>query len=184
MSLQARLELTLGQLHLDVDIAVATGELVVLLGPNGAGKTTLLRALAGLIALDSGRVVLDDVVLDDLEKRVRVPTERRPIGFVFQDYLLFAPVAWAAPRPAATPPHGCSGSAWPITPGRGRRRCPAARPSGWPWPGPWSPTRDCSCWTSRWPRSTPPAAARSAATCAATSPPSTAPGCWSPTIRW
>jgi molybdate transport system ATP-binding protein len=89
MSLQARLELTLGDLHLDVDIAVATGELVVLLGPNGAGKTTLLRALAGLIALDSGRVVLDDVVLDDLEKRVRVPTERRPIGFVFQDYLLF-----------------------------------------------------------------------------------------------
>jgi molybdate transport system ATP-binding protein len=89
MSLQARLELTLGDLHLDVDIAVATGELVVLLGPNGAGKTTLLRALAGLIALDSGRVVLDDVVLDDFEKRVRVPTERRPIGFVFQDYLLF-----------------------------------------------------------------------------------------------
>jgi molybdate transport system ATP-binding protein len=89
MSLRARLELTLGDLHLDVDIAVATGELVVLLGPNGAGKTTLLRALAGLIALDSGRVVLDDVVLDDLEKRVRVPTERRPIGFVFQDYLLF-----------------------------------------------------------------------------------------------
>jgi molybdate transport system ATP-binding protein len=89
MSLQAQVELTLGQLHLDVDIAVATGELVVLLGPNGAGKTTLLRALAGLVALHTGRVVLDEVVLDDTEAGVRVPTERRPIGFVFQDYLLF-----------------------------------------------------------------------------------------------
>src|SRR5262245_50582340 len=89
MSLQARVQLTLGDLDLDVDIAVATGELVVLLGPNGAGKTTLLRALAGLVALDSGRVVLDEVVLEDPEQHVRVPTERRPIGFVFQDYLLF-----------------------------------------------------------------------------------------------
>jgi molybdate transport system ATP-binding protein len=89
MSLQARVELTLGQLHLDVDVAVASGELVVLLGPNGAGKTTLLRALAGLVPLDTGRVVLDEVVLEDTGTGARVATERRPIGFVFQDYLLF-----------------------------------------------------------------------------------------------
>jgi molybdate transport system ATP-binding protein len=89
MSLQARVELTLGQLHLDVDIAVDSGELVVLLGPNGAGKTTLLRALAGLVPLSDGRVVLDGDVLEDVAEGARVPTERRPIGFVFQDYLLF-----------------------------------------------------------------------------------------------
>jgi molybdate transport system ATP-binding protein len=89
MSLEARVELTLGQLHLHVDLAVATGELVVLLGPNGAGKTTLLLALAGLAALEDGRVVLDGDVLEDTGAGVRVPTERRPIGFVFQDYLLF-----------------------------------------------------------------------------------------------
>jgi molybdate transport system ATP-binding protein len=89
MSLQARVDLTLGSLHLDVEIEVASGELVVLLGPNGAGKTSLLRALAGLVPLDGGRVVLDGTVLDDVDGRVRVPTERRPIGFVFQDYLLF-----------------------------------------------------------------------------------------------
>jgi len=89
MSLQADLGLALGELDLEVELGVATGELVVLLGPNGAGKTTLLRALAGLVPPHRGRVVLDGAVLDDLATGEHVPTERRPIGFVFQDYLLF-----------------------------------------------------------------------------------------------
>ena len=87
--LEARVELAIGRLHLDAEVAVASGELVVLLGPNGAGKTTLLRALAGLVELDRGRVVLDGAVLEDARTGERVATERRPVGFVFQDYLLF-----------------------------------------------------------------------------------------------
>jgi molybdate transport system ATP-binding protein len=89
VSLEARVELRLGRLELAAELAVAAGELVVLLGPNGAGKTTLLRALAGLVPLRWGRVVLDGVVLDDVATGQHVATERRPIGFVFQDYLLF-----------------------------------------------------------------------------------------------
>jgi molybdate transport system ATP-binding protein len=89
MSLEAAVRLTLGRLELEVELAVATGELVVLLGPNGAGKTTLLRALAGLVPLAAGRVALDGLVLDDVAAGEHVPTERRPVGFVFQDYLLF-----------------------------------------------------------------------------------------------
>jgi molybdate transport system ATP-binding protein len=89
VSLEANLALTLGQLRLQAEVAVATGELVVLLGPNGAGKTTLLRAIAGLVPLNRGRVVLDGLVLEDTEDGTWVPTEQRPVGFVFQDYLLF-----------------------------------------------------------------------------------------------
>ncbi len=89
MSLAARVRLRLGQLALDAELSVATGELVVLLGPNGAGKTTLLGALAGLVSLEDGHVELDGDVLEDTATGLRVPTERRPVGVVFQDYLLF-----------------------------------------------------------------------------------------------
>ena len=79
----------LGTLELDVEFEVAPGRIVGLLGPNGAGKTTLLRVLAGLLAPDEGRVVLDDIVLDDTSRGVHVPPEDRPVGVVFQHYVLF-----------------------------------------------------------------------------------------------
>jgi molybdate transport system ATP-binding protein len=87
--LDARLRLRLGGLDLDVTLGVEPGRVVALLGPNGAGKTTALRALGGLLPLAEGRVTLDGRVLEDTARRVRVPAERRPVGMVFQDYLLF-----------------------------------------------------------------------------------------------
>lgn len=89
MGLAADVHLTLGALRLSLALRIDEGEVVALLGPNGAGKTTLLRALAGLQPLDTGRVVLDGQVLEDTASAVRVPPERRPIGVVFQEYLLF-----------------------------------------------------------------------------------------------
>jgi molybdate transport system ATP-binding protein len=61
----------------------------VLLGPNGAGKSTLLRVLAGLLRPDACRVVLDGQILEDSDGGIRLEAERRPVGMVFQDYLLF-----------------------------------------------------------------------------------------------
>ncbi len=78
-----------GTLSLDAELVIAPGDVVVLLGPNAAGKTTLLRALAGLLSLEQGLVELDGVVLDDPGGGVFVPTERRSIGMLFQDHLLF-----------------------------------------------------------------------------------------------
>jgi molybdate transport system ATP-binding protein len=69
--------------RLDVPIEAAAGEVVALLGPNGAGKTTALRALAGLVRLSGGEIMLDGEPVHDL------PADRRSVGMVFQDYLLF-----------------------------------------------------------------------------------------------
>jgi molybdate transport system ATP-binding protein len=89
VSLEAHIKLRLGALDLDAEIAVADGEVVAIVGPNGSGKTTVMRALAGLVPLSGGRIVLDGQVLEDPAQQLRVPPERRPVGFVFQDYLLF-----------------------------------------------------------------------------------------------
>ncbi len=87
--LEAEVDVCLGSLHLFVDLRVGKGETVAVLGPNGAGKTTLLRVLAGLTPLDGGRVVLDSETLEDTKAGVHVPPERRRIGMVFQDHVLF-----------------------------------------------------------------------------------------------
>jgi molybdate transport system ATP-binding protein len=78
-----------GEFELRARFTVADGEVLGVIGPNGAGKTTLLRALAGLAALDTGRISLGAGVLDDPAARVFVDPRRRPVGLVFQNYRLF-----------------------------------------------------------------------------------------------
>jgi molybdate transport system ATP-binding protein len=82
VTLDASLRVARGDFLLDLDLTIAPGEVVALLGPNGAGKTTALRALAGLV--DGGRVRVGESTWDGL------PVEKRPVGVVFQEYLLFA----------------------------------------------------------------------------------------------
>jgi len=87
--LDADIQLRLSRLNLDIAFTVEAGEVVALLGPNGSGKSTTLRALVGLLPLAGGRIVLDGTVLDDPAQHVKIPPEKRPIGLMFQDYLLF-----------------------------------------------------------------------------------------------
>ncbi|MFD9700056.1 ABC transporter ATP-binding protein [Lentzea sp. NPDC059081] len=88
MTLTAALRVTRGTFTLDLDVTIAPGEVVALLGPNGAGKSTALRALAGLLPLTSGHIGLGESTWDSAG--TFVAPEHRPIGVVFQDYLLFA----------------------------------------------------------------------------------------------
>lgn len=81
-ALDAAIHLTRGTFTLDLALAVPSGRTLALLGPNGAGKSSAVAALAGLIPAD-GHVRLGDRDLSAL------PPERRRIGVVFQDYLLF-----------------------------------------------------------------------------------------------
>jgi molybdate transport system ATP-binding protein len=108
VSLEASVRVRLGSFHLCVDLHVEAGDVVAVLGPNGAGKTTLLRVLAGLILLADGRVVLDGQALEDTGKGIRVPPERRPIGVVFQEYLLFPHLTALDNVAFGLRCHGCS----------------------------------------------------------------------------
>lgn len=73
---------------LDVDFEAAPGFTIVF-GASGAGKTTLLDCIAGLIEPDSGRIAIGDRALFDAAEHIRLPVEKRNIGYVFQDLALF-----------------------------------------------------------------------------------------------
>src|SRR6476620_1554544 len=66
-----------------LSLTVQTGEFFTFLGPSGSGKSTILRMIAGLVAPDSGRILIDggDVA--------RVPPWRRNLGMMFQQYAVF-----------------------------------------------------------------------------------------------
>lgn len=68
----------------DVDVDVASGEIVALMGPSGSGKSTLLHLLAGLLTPTGGEVWLRDERLDALSENARADRRLRRMGFVFQ----------------------------------------------------------------------------------------------------
>jgi molybdate transport system ATP-binding protein len=89
MTLSVDLGVRRGSFDVRAAFEASAGETLALLGPNGSGKSTLVGAIAGLLPPDEGTVRLDGRVLDDVTADVRVPPERRPVGVVFQDLLLF-----------------------------------------------------------------------------------------------
>ena len=67
----------------NVNLDIASSELVALLGPSGCGKTTLLRIIAGLETADTGNILFSG------EDTTEVDVRERQVGFVFQHYALF-----------------------------------------------------------------------------------------------
>lgn len=71
----------------DISLEIENGEFVFLVGPSGAGKSTLLRLLAREYLPSGGKIILDETNVAKL-KSSEIPTYRRRIGVVFQDFKL------------------------------------------------------------------------------------------------
>ena len=71
----------------DLSFAVSKGELVFLMGPTGAGKSTVLRAIIRDIPIEKGIITIDKIDVTKLKQR-KLPSYRRNIGIIFQDFKL------------------------------------------------------------------------------------------------
>ena len=86
--LELRISHRLNDFTLNVDVQCRY-QATAIFGPSGAGKTTLMNMIAGLVRPDEGQIVIDDEVLFSSDAGIDLPPERRRIGYVFQDDLLF-----------------------------------------------------------------------------------------------
>jgi molybdate transport system ATP-binding protein len=87
--LDAQFDILLGTFHLDMCFSSESGKTTVILDESGSGKSTVLRLIAGLLKPDKGHFVLDDETYVDTAQHFEVPPQERPIGYVFQEYVLF-----------------------------------------------------------------------------------------------
>ena len=71
-----------------VSFAVPQGQFVAIMGASGSGKSTLLGLLAGLDTVTAGRIILDEIEIQDLKEDQLARLRGRKIGFVFQSYQL------------------------------------------------------------------------------------------------
>ena len=78
-----------GKIILKINKEIVNGDFLTIFGKSGSGKTTLLRIIAGLDIPDSGKIIVDNETWFDSSKGINISTQKRNIGFVFQDYALF-----------------------------------------------------------------------------------------------
>ncbi|AYD03967.1 molybdenum ABC transporter ATP-binding protein [Neorhizobium sp. NCHU2750] len=110
MTIFVEVKQKLGAFSLDAAFS-SQGGVTAIFGRSGSGKTSMIRIIAGLARPDHGRLVIDDTVLVDTEKRIFVPRHRRRFGYVFQEGRLFPHLSvrqnlgygrWFAPRSEAS----------------------------------------------------------------------------------
>ena len=93
---EVRLRAVVESRGVDLEFAVAAGEVLAVLGPNGAGKSTALHVIAGLVRPDSGMVRVGERLLTDTSAGVHIATHDRRVGLMLQDPLLFPHLSVAA----------------------------------------------------------------------------------------
>jgi len=89
ISLEKKLKSSTGEMNLNLELKIEEGKLITIYGKSGAGKSTLLMLLAGLMRPDRGYIKMGNRVWTDTAHKVFLPTQKRNIGFVFQEYALF-----------------------------------------------------------------------------------------------
>ncbi len=117
MQINVRKRLASQDRQFGLDIAFESdSHRIALFGPSGAGKSLTLRAIAGLLAPDSGRIVLNGRTLFDSDTGIDLPPQERRVAYLFQDYALFPHLTvaqniafglsrgWRNPRRNALPP--------------------------------------------------------------------------------
>lgn len=88
MSLDVKIKKNFGSFALDIEMEQISGRLGIL-GASGSGKSMTLKCIAGIEKPDSGRIVLNDRVLFDSNKRINLKPQARNVGYLFQNYALF-----------------------------------------------------------------------------------------------
>lgn len=73
----------------DFSLTIEAGAFLTLLGPSGCGKTTLLRCIAGLEDPDGGEIYIGDKLVFSHDQGISVPSGKRDLGLVFQNYALW-----------------------------------------------------------------------------------------------
>ena len=88
MGIEVDIEKKLGDFELKISFK-HENDFLALSGPSGAGKSLTLKCIAGIDTPDSGKIILNERVLFDSEKKINLKPQDRMVGLLFQDYALF-----------------------------------------------------------------------------------------------
>ena len=89
ITIEKKLKVYQGRQVLKIDREFPSGSITKIYGPSGSGKTTFLKIIAGLIAPEKGKILVDDNTWLDTDLNINISPQKRMPGFVFQDYALF-----------------------------------------------------------------------------------------------